>query len=283
MCFRACYWKASYLHSQDMGAQNYFDHASQDGRTPWQRALTQGISATGENIAAGKSGGDATLQQLLASEGHCNNMGNPDNKMGTRLEPFNSTPMGVNSISCGSPHVCPMGRTCGEPNEIKKNTHRKTSPLLSVSRWKHYWTQMFRVGAVIEPDQTCVPASLTQDASVTCAAGKYRVGAYPGTCKGCDRATCPTGKRRSGTCSGTTNGFKCTTIPNIVCKANQYRVGANPGTCKGCDRVTCPTGQQRSGTCSGTTNGFKCTPIPASPLPDARACVNVRASRCMQI
>ena len=34
-------------------------------------------------------------------------------------------PMGVNSISSGPPHVCPMGRTCGEPDEIKKNTHPK--------------------------------------------------------------------------------------------------------------------------------------------------------------
>ena len=34
--------------------------------------------------------------------------------------------MGVNSISSGSPHVRPMGRTCGEPDEIKKNTHPKT-------------------------------------------------------------------------------------------------------------------------------------------------------------
>ena len=44
---------------------------------------------------------------------------------GTRLEPFNFTPMAVNSISSGSPHVRPMGRTCGEPDEIKKNTHPK--------------------------------------------------------------------------------------------------------------------------------------------------------------
>ena len=43
----------------------------------------------------------------------------------TRREPFNSTPMAVNSISSGSPHVHPMGRTCGEPDEIKKNTHPK--------------------------------------------------------------------------------------------------------------------------------------------------------------
>ena len=31
--------------------------------------------------------------------------------------------MGVSSISFGSPHVRPMGRTCGAPNETKKNTH----------------------------------------------------------------------------------------------------------------------------------------------------------------
>ena len=46
-------------------------------------------------------------------------------RQGTRREPFNSTPMGVNPISSGSPHVRPMGRTCGEPDEIKKHTHPK--------------------------------------------------------------------------------------------------------------------------------------------------------------
>ena len=52
----------------------------------------------------------------------------------TRHEPFNFTPMGINAISSGSPHVRPMGRTCGEPNEIKKNTHPKTFTLPSVTR-----------------------------------------------------------------------------------------------------------------------------------------------------
>ena len=33
--------------------------------------------------------------------------------------------MGVNPISSGPPHVHPTGRTCGEPDEIKKNTHPK--------------------------------------------------------------------------------------------------------------------------------------------------------------
>ena len=46
-----------------------------------------------------------------------------------RREPFNFTPMGVNSISSGPPHVLTshMGvhRTCSEPDEIKKNTHPK--------------------------------------------------------------------------------------------------------------------------------------------------------------
>ena len=40
-------------------------------------------------------------------------------------EPFNSTPMAVNSISSGSPRVRPIGRACGELDEIKKNTHPK--------------------------------------------------------------------------------------------------------------------------------------------------------------
>ena len=52
---------------------------------------------------------------------------------GTRPEPINSTPMGVNSISSGSPHVRPKWAlsTCGKPGEIKKNTNPKniTAPL----------------------------------------------------------------------------------------------------------------------------------------------------------
>jgi len=42
------------------------------------------------------------------------------------VEPFTFTPTGVDSISSGSPHVRPTGRTCGKPNEIKEKTHPKT-------------------------------------------------------------------------------------------------------------------------------------------------------------
>ena len=55
-------------------------------------------------------------------------------------KPFNFTPMAVNpaspgaprarpSISSGSPHVCPMGRTCGGADGIKKTPVRKRLPL----------------------------------------------------------------------------------------------------------------------------------------------------------
>ena len=56
---------------------------------------------------------------------------------GKRREPFNSTPMGVNSSSSGSPHVRPMGvhRTCGEPlAKSRKIPTRKMLPLLFVIR-----------------------------------------------------------------------------------------------------------------------------------------------------
>ena len=36
----------------------------------------------------------------------------------TRPGPFNFTPMGVNPMSSGSPRVRPMGRTCGEPDDV---------------------------------------------------------------------------------------------------------------------------------------------------------------------
>jgi len=68
-------WMASYLHSKDMAENGYFSHNSQDGRSPWDRASVQGISAHAENIAAGSSGAQDTLNQWLNSNGHCKNIG----------------------------------------------------------------------------------------------------------------------------------------------------------------------------------------------------------------
>ena len=61
-----------------MATQEYFSHTSLDGRSPWDRAEEQGISANGENIAAGRSTASGTLQQWKDSDGHCRNMMNPD-------------------------------------------------------------------------------------------------------------------------------------------------------------------------------------------------------------
>ena len=77
---------------------NFSDNvASQDGRSPWARAEAQGISANGENIAAGdifptwllhlsimpwgNPSAQATLDQWKGSDGHCNNMMNPSAKL----------------------------------------------------------------------------------------------------------------------------------------------------------------------------------------------------------
>jgi len=67
-------WRSARLHSTDMALHDFFSHTSQDGRSPWQRASDQGASATGENIVAGRSEANKTLQQLEASDHHCKNM-----------------------------------------------------------------------------------------------------------------------------------------------------------------------------------------------------------------
>ena len=65
-------------HSQDMAANNYFQHTSQDGRTFTQRIEATGYSwsAAGENIAAGYASVDAVMDGWTQSAGHCANLMN---------------------------------------------------------------------------------------------------------------------------------------------------------------------------------------------------------------
>ena len=60
---------------------------------------------------------------------HSNNAGDTVRAVSRSISP----PVGVNLISSGSPHgrCTPMGRTCGEPDEIKKNTHPEYVTALS--------------------------------------------------------------------------------------------------------------------------------------------------------
>lgn len=76
---------AARAHSTDMADNDYFAHASQDGRSPWERISAAGYrgQGVGENIAAGNSTAQATFDQWLNSPGHCSNMMNPSaNEMG---------------------------------------------------------------------------------------------------------------------------------------------------------------------------------------------------------
>lgn len=97
--------EAARLHSADMAANGYFDHNSQDGRTPFDRINEAGYSgwtAAGENIAAGNASAQATFQQWVNSDGHCVNMMNAN---------FNEIGVGY----------------AADPN----------------SEYRHYWTQNF--------------------------------------------------------------------------------------------------------------------------------------------
>ena len=68
--------EASLDHAQDMAANDYFDHQSQDGRQPAERMQARGYrgSSYGENIAAGNASAEETFSQWRGSPGHCRNM-----------------------------------------------------------------------------------------------------------------------------------------------------------------------------------------------------------------
>jgi uncharacterized protein YkwD len=71
-------------HSQDMGARNYFEHVSQDGRSPMDRMHAAGWAGRtgGENIYGGQKGGAPmtaaeVVNGWMESPGHCSNIMDP--------------------------------------------------------------------------------------------------------------------------------------------------------------------------------------------------------------
>jgi uncharacterized protein YkwD len=71
--------KAARLHAEDMAVNDYFDHTSQDGRGPTERAAEQGYEGgVGENIAAGYPDAESVMQGWMDSEGHRANILNCD-------------------------------------------------------------------------------------------------------------------------------------------------------------------------------------------------------------
>ena len=59
-------------HSKDMAVHGYFDHNSQDGRTPFDRMRAAGYRGNlmGENIAAGQPTPSAVMNAWMRSAGH---------------------------------------------------------------------------------------------------------------------------------------------------------------------------------------------------------------------
>lgn len=71
--------RAAQLHSEDMSANGYFDHTSQDGRSFADRATAQGYPSPGaENIARGQNSPDSVMQSWMNSQGHRENILNCD-------------------------------------------------------------------------------------------------------------------------------------------------------------------------------------------------------------
>ena len=67
--------QAAAAHSADMASQAYFSHTSLDGSSPWDRARRAGYEwPSAENIAAGNASAEATMDQLMNSPGHRDNI-----------------------------------------------------------------------------------------------------------------------------------------------------------------------------------------------------------------
>ena len=70
---------AARAHSRDMCERSYFDHASPEGKHPWDRLRAAGAKfrAAAENIAKGYLSAESVHQGWLDSPGHRKNRLNP--------------------------------------------------------------------------------------------------------------------------------------------------------------------------------------------------------------
>ncbi|WP_299533547.1 CAP domain-containing protein [uncultured Streptomyces sp.] len=67
--------------SQDMAERGFFAHTDPDGKTPWDRAASAGVSnLAAENIARGQADAEAVMESWMNSSGHRANILNCDYK-----------------------------------------------------------------------------------------------------------------------------------------------------------------------------------------------------------
>ena len=95
---------ASRGHSQDMAKQDYFDHTSLDGRSPWDRAGAAGYkNAIGENIAKGQRTAAQVMESWMNSDGHRKNILNCAAKeVGVGLAYDGNTPIWTQMFGAGN-------------------------------------------------------------------------------------------------------------------------------------------------------------------------------------
>src|SRR5690606_19113896 len=68
--------QAAITHSEDMAANDFFDHTGSDGSSVGDRITRTGYlwSRAGENLAAGQRTVAVVMDGLLKSPGHCDNI-----------------------------------------------------------------------------------------------------------------------------------------------------------------------------------------------------------------
>lgn len=83
LAMNAALRRAAREHSRDMGAGNYFSHASLDGRSPDDRMRAAGWSgrASGENIFGGPRTAGEVVDGWMRSPGHCANIMSPSYRL----------------------------------------------------------------------------------------------------------------------------------------------------------------------------------------------------------
>lgn len=78
LAWNAALTQAAAAHSDDMVANNFFDHTGSNGSTLGTRVTAAGYqwSSVGENIAAGQAGVAEVVDGWMKSDGHCANLMN---------------------------------------------------------------------------------------------------------------------------------------------------------------------------------------------------------------
>ncbi|WP_457421695.1 CAP domain-containing protein [Roseateles sp. P5_E7] len=78
LAWNAALTQAAVAHSDDMVANNFFDHTGSNGSTLGTRVTAAGYlwSSVGENIAAGQAGVAEVVDGWMKSDGHCANLMN---------------------------------------------------------------------------------------------------------------------------------------------------------------------------------------------------------------